>query len=104
MSDINAVNLFTQIQSMAAKAEGTVADTESNQPSFSSAFQNALHQVTDLNDQADSLKTRYELGDPKVSVAEVMIATQKSNIGLEAAVRVKNKLVQAYQDIMSMPV
>lgn len=104
MSDINTVNLFSQMQSMAAKAEGALVGTESNQVSFSSVFQNAMSKVSDLSDKADSLKSRYELGDSKVSIGEVMIATQKSNIGLEAAVRVRNKILQAYQDIMSMPV
>jgi flagellar hook-basal body complex protein FliE len=104
MSDINTVNLFNQMQSMSAKAEGAMVDTEYNQSPFSSVFQNAIKQVSDLSQKADSLKTRYELGDAKVSVGEVMIATQKSNLGLEAALRVRNKILQAYQDIMSMPV
>lgn len=104
MSDINTVGLFNQMQSMAAKAEGAIDATEGNQTSFSAVFQKALNQVSELNLQADSLKTRFELGDPKVSIGEVMIATQKSNIGLEAALRVRNKILQAYQDIMSMPV
>jgi flagellar hook-basal body complex protein FliE len=104
MSDINTVNLFNQMQSMSAKAEGAITEAETSQFSFSAAFQNAMQQVSDLNFQADSLKSRYELGDSKVSIGEVMIATQKSNIGLEAALRVRNKFLQAYQDIMSMPV
>lgn len=104
MSEINTVNLFNQMGAMAAKAEGAAVGSEVNQSSFSSVFQNALNQVSNLSQQADSLKTRFELGDSKVSLGEVMIATQKSNLGLEAAVRVKNKILQAYQDIMSMPV
>lgn len=104
MSDINTVNLFSQMQSMSAAAEGAIADKEVNEFSFNSVFQNALNKANDLTQNADSLKTRFELGDPKVSIGEVMIATQKSNIGLEAILRVRNKIVQAYQDIMSMPV
>ncbi|MDR3441423.1 MAG: flagellar hook-basal body complex protein FliE [Legionella sp.] len=104
MSNINTVNLLNQIQSMAAKAEGAVVDTETNQSPFSSVFQNALNHVSDLSQKSDSLKSRFELGDPNVSIGEVMIASQKSNLGLEATVRVRNKCVQAYQDIMSMPV
>lgn len=104
MSDINTVNLFNQMQSMAAKAEGSIVDTQANQSSFRAVFQNAMNQVSNLSEKADSLKTRYELGDSKVSIGEVMIATQKSNIGLEAAIKVRNKFLQAYQDIMGMPV
>lgn len=104
MSEINTVNLLNQIKTMSAKAEGSVIETEANQSPFGSVFQKAMNQVSDLNQSADSLKTRFEMGDPNVSLGEVMIATQKSNLGLEATVRVRNKVVQAYQDIMNMPV
>lgn len=104
MSEINNVNLFNQMQSMASVAKGASLGGENSEVSFSSILQNALHQVNDLNQNADNLKNRFELGDSKVSIGEVMIATQKSNLGLEAALRVRNKILQAYQDIMSMPV
>lgn len=35
---------------------------------------------------------------------EAMIALQKAEFSLQFAVQVRNKLVQAYQDIMRMPV
>jgi flagellar hook-basal body complex protein FliE len=46
----------------------------------------------------------FELGDPNLSVADVMIAVQKANLELQAATQVRNKLVAAYQEIMSMQV
>ncbi|MDB5854435.1 MAG: flagellar hook-basal body complex subunit FliE [Herminiimonas sp.] len=39
-----------------------------------------------------------------VDLSDVMIATQKANIGLQATVQVRNKLVSAYHDIMNMQV
>lgn len=104
MSDINTVNLINQMKTLAAQAEGIKLDSGLNHASFSSVFQQALNQVNELSQTADSLKTRFEIGDPKVSLGEVMIASQKSNLGFEATLRVRNKLVQAYQDIMNMPV
>lgn len=104
MSDINTVNLLNQIKTMSAKAEGAIVETETNQAPFGTVFQQALNQVNDATQSADSLKARFEMGDPNVSLGEVMIAAQKSNLGLEATVRVRNKVVQAYQDIMNMPV
>ena len=104
MSDINTVNLLNQMQSMALKAEGSIGSSEANQPPFGSLLQQALNQVNDLAQTADSLNTRFEMGDPNVSIGEAMIAVQKANLGLEATVRVRNKVVQAYQDIMNMPV
>lgn len=104
MSDINTVNLLNQINAMTAKAEDRFVAVETNQPPFGTLLQDALNQVNDLTQSADSLKTRFEVGDSSVSLGEVMVATQKSNLGLEATVRVRNKVVQAYQDIMNMPV
>ncbi|HAU1150496.1 TPA: flagellar hook-basal body complex protein FliE [Legionella pneumophila] len=104
MSDINTVNLINQMKALAAQAEGIKLDSGLNQASFSSVFQQALNQVNELSQTADGLKTRFEMGDPNVSLGEVMIASQKSTLGFEATLRVRNKLVQAYQDIMNMPV
>lgn len=105
MTDINTVNLINQMRTMAAQAEGSMAEVSgTNQAPFNAVFQQALNQVNDLTQNADGLKTRYEMGDPNVSLGEVMIASQKSNLGFEATLRVRNKVVQAYQDIMNMPV
>jgi flagellar hook-basal body complex protein FliE len=37
-------------------------------------------------------------------VADVMIAIQKSNLSFQATTQVRNKLVAAYQEIMSMQI
>ena len=104
MSEINTVNLINQMRTMATQAEGSKIEAGSSQAPFNLVLQQALDQVNDLTQSADSLKTRFEMGDPGVSLGEVMIASQKSNLGFEATLRVRNKLVQAYQDIMNMPV
>ncbi|CEG56522.1 flagellar hook-basal body complex protein FliE [Legionella fallonii] len=104
MSEINTINLLNQIRTMSAQAEGSKVEAGENQVSFGSVLQQTLNQVNDLTQTSDALKARFEMGDPNVSLGEVMIAGQKSNLGFEATLRVRNKLVQAYQDIMNMPV
>ncbi len=47
---------------------------------------------------------RVEMGDRSVSLVQAMIASQKANIGLQATVQVRNRLVSAYQDIFNMPI
>lgn len=42
--------------------------------------------------------------DKSVDVHDAMIALQRAEMSLQLAVQVRNKLVQAYQDIMRMPV
>ncbi|WP_369010220.1 flagellar hook-basal body complex protein FliE [Enterobacter hormaechei] len=43
------------------------------------------------------------MGDPSADLAKVMVASQQSQIAFRATVEVRNRLVQAYQDVMNMP-
>jgi flagellar hook-basal body complex protein FliE len=56
--------------------------------------------------QQDALKKAeaFELGAPGASLHEAMISLQKANISFQAMVQVRNKVVQAYQEIMNMQV
>ncbi len=71
---------------------------------FGNAVAKALSSVSNQQLQAQSLQQRFQMEDPKVSLEETMIAMQKGQIGFQAAVQVRNKLVQAYSDIMNMQV
>ncbi|ARG98904.1 flagellar hook-basal body complex protein FliE [Legionella micdadei] len=104
MSEVNTVSLLNQMRLMAAKAEGSSVEFNAMQEPFGEVLQRALGDVNQLHQSADALKSRYELGDPSVSIGEVMIATQKANLGFEAVLRVRNKLVDVYQDIMNMSI
>ncbi|HHF7345904.1 TPA: flagellar hook-basal body complex protein FliE [Legionella feeleii] len=103
MSDINAVSLLNQMRVLAAKAEGSSVEN-ATQTSFGDVFKHALGEVNQLHQNADNLRTKFELGDKSVGIGEVMVAAQKSSLGFEATLRVRNKLVQAYEDIMNMPI
>ena len=103
MADINTITLLNQIKAMSAQASGEGSIQAPGGVPFSAIFQKALGQVDHLNKNADALRTSFESGDPKVGIAEVMVATQKSTLAFEATLRVRNKLLQAYQDIMNMP-
>jgi len=50
------------------------------------------------------MATAYEQGDPNVDITRVMIASQKASVSFEALTQVRNRVVQAYEDIMKMPV
>ena len=104
MSDINTVSLINQMRIMAEQARGQAQQVVSPNDSFGSVFKQAVDSVNEMQQQSSDLKTRFELGDPNVSLSEVMVAGQKSSIAFEATLRVRNKVVQAYQDIMNMPV
>jgi flagellar hook-basal body complex protein FliE len=108
MTDINTANLIEQMRVMIAQAEGKKVEDSSGSDgssgTFGSVFQNALNQINEVSKHSVDLTNRYELGDPNVSLAEVMVETQKANLGFQGTLMVRNKVVQAYQDIMSMSV
>ncbi len=71
---------------------------------FSSALKSSLDQVNAMQLQAQNTAQRFEMGDPSVSLSDAMLSLQKSGIALQQTVQVRNKLVQAYQEIMNMGV
>ncbi|RKF19479.1 flagellar hook-basal body complex protein FliE [Alginatibacterium sediminis] len=71
---------------------------------FGQLFSDALNKVNGQQQEANSLRTRFDLGDRSVGIGDVMIAGQKSSVAFEATVQVRNKLVEAYKEVMSMPV
>jgi len=72
-------------------------------PSFGETLQNALQGVNDAQKTAGALSQAFELGDPRADLARVMVAAQQSQVAFRATVEVRNRLVQAYQDVMNMP-
>lgn len=110
--NIKGQSLYAEMQSMALQARGVGSElklqntTEINpsQSDFGSLLKDALGNVNALAQETGKLRSAIEMGDPNVSLAQVMIASQKSSLAFEATVQVRNKLVEAYKDIMSMPV
>lgn len=70
--------------------------------SFQTSFSAALKSVSSVQNQATELQKQVQLGNSSVSLEETMVAMQKAQIGFQATLQVRNKLVQAYTDIMNM--
>lgn len=71
-------------------------------PSFDTAMRDALHAVSAVQDAAGAASAAYERGETQ-DLASVMIARQKASIAFEATLQVRNRLLGAYKDVMSMP-
>lgn len=71
---------------------------------FADNFRTALKTVSQAQNDASQLQTQVQLGNPKVSLEETMLAMQKAQIGFQATLHVRNRMVQAYTDIMNMSV
>ena len=75
----------------------------SNGGGFASALDGALKQVNGVQANADAVTSAYERGET-TDIAAVMLAREKASVGFQATLQVRNKLLSAYKDIMSMPV
>ena len=108
--DIKTNSLYAQMQSMSMEAMGNrlpigdesgmgtpaVSKTGSD---FGSLLKDAVNNVNEIQQEAGQKKKAFEMGDRSVT-----IASSKAGIVFDATVQVRNKFVEAYKDIMSMPV
>ncbi|MBJ7549236.1 flagellar hook-basal body complex protein FliE [Marinomonas ostreistagni] len=113
--DINQVlsqmrDLRSQIQSPGSNATSGIAQSsaqaaqEVERPDFSDMLKTAVDNVNSLQKEATSLAQAYERGEEGVDLPQVMIGLQKSSVSFEAMTQVRNKLVDAYEKIMNMPI
>ncbi|TGG95980.1 flagellar hook-basal body complex protein FliE [Natronospirillum operosum] len=73
-------------------------------PRFAEMFKSAIDTVNQSQQTANTLRTAYEQGVPGVDLPDVMIAANKAQVSFEATTQVRNRLLEAYKEIMNMPV
>jgi len=88
--------------SLARRAATPLVETADN--GFSHALKGALHSVSAAQNQSTHLQQQVQMENPAVSLEETMVAIQKAQIGFQATLHVRNRMVQAYTDIMNMQV
>lgn len=115
--DIKGNSLYAQMQHMALEANSMsravggvhqqlemVNKVNSSSNDFGDLLSDAINKVNELQKDTGAKRRAFELGDDSVTLADTMIASAKSGIAFDAAVQVRNKFVEAYKEIMSMPV
>ncbi len=103
---ISLNGLIAHLQELAAQSRGEPpkAHTAGEVADFSALLGSAIEKVNSLQQQAAQLREGFEKGDAGISLADVMIVSQKASIGFQTLAQVRNKLVRAYQDVMNMPI
>jgi len=106
MSDIKINELLSQINSIANKVQPNInINPENNEgEKFSSLLKTSIDKVNEQQMSATELANRFEKGDSSVELSRVMIEMQKARVSFEAVKQVRNQLITAYQEVMSMPV
>ena len=88
---------------LGAGAQAGEAQGATRPGGFGDALRNAISQVNASQAQSTAITESYERGET-TDIASVMLARQQASIGFEATLQVRNRLLTAYRDIMSMPV
>lgn len=96
MEKINQIQTpFIQNQSIAKP------QAENKTEGFSEIFKNQLEEVNKLQNTSDKLTNQLVTGEVE-DVSQVMVAAQKASLSLQLTVQVRNKVVEAYQEVMRM--
>ncbi|MFT5579925.1 MAG: flagellar hook-basal body complex protein FliE [Paraglaciecola psychrophila] len=88
----------------AALGTNSIKGVSSTTPAFGEMLSNAVNSVNSTQKASGALSTAYATGDPSVSLSQVMVASQKSSVAFQAMTQVRNKVVEAYQSVMNMPI
>ena len=101
MSAVTAIS--SSATGMAGRAQNIIATgiDHSTPTPFGDLLTGALGQVNALENQARTAVDGLMTGSG-VEVHQAMIATQKADMAFELALSVRNKAVQAYQQVMGM--
>ncbi len=70
---------------------------------FAKLLKQGLESVNQVQNKATTLATQFERGVPGVDLPQVMLEMQKANVSFRALAEVRNKFVDAYREIMNMP-
>jgi len=99
---ISSVSLMTptQVVNQTNKLQSTPYEAQHN---FANSLKEAIAKVNDQQITSDNFTQKLITGGD-VELHEVMIASQKASITLNATIEVRNKVIEAYQEIMRMSV
>lgn len=112
MIDSNITQVLAQMRSIASAANwpgalpptGSAPSGAPTQPSFAATLKASLGAVNDVQQQATQMTERFQRGEPGLDLGQVMVSMEKSSVSFEAMKQVRNKLVDAYQEVMRMQI
>ena len=88
---------------MATQQQSTRITPFEAQQNFGTMLKDAIQSVNEQQGVSDKLTGKLIRGE-EVELHQVMIASQKASITLNATMEIRNKVIEAYQEIMRMPV
>lgn len=97
--ELNKVNSLTNFMNIAEKQNTKVKDKES----FGDFLNNALTHVNQLQIDSDEYKKMLAIGEID-NLHDVSIAAEKANVSMQITLSLRNKIVEAYKEILRMQI
>jgi len=102
LAQMRALAQSGRVETVAPIAE--VKEGRGMNDDFAAKLRDAIRDVNAIQQESTTLQTRFELGDKEVGLPQVMVAMNRASIAFEATNQVRNRLLSAYQEVMSMQV
>ncbi|WP_172741534.1 flagellar hook-basal body complex protein FliE [Citrobacter youngae] len=104
MSAIQGIEgVISQLQATAMSAKMQDVQPQST-VSFAGQLHAALDRISDVQTASRVQAEKFTLGEPDIALNDVMTDMQKASVSMQMGIQVRNKLVSAYQEVMSMQV
>ena len=107
MSSIQISQVLAEMRALQARASGAPMEAPQSigGPSeFANMMKGQIDNVAKMQNSAQALANSYEAGDKSVDLTKVMLEVQKAGLAFHAMTEVRNKLVDAYTQVMNMSV
>jgi flagellar hook-basal body complex protein FliE len=107
MSSMQIQQVLAEMRALQTRASGfsaEIAQPSTPAPDFASLLKNSVDHIATMQNQATALADAYETGDKSVDLTTVMLEVQKAGLAFHAMTEVRNKLLDAYTQVMNMSV
>jgi flagellar hook-basal body complex protein FliE len=109
MSSMQIQQVLAEMRALQARAAGGPAETAATGSAapdvdFASLMKSSVDHIAAMQNQASTLAQAYESGDKSVDLTRVMLEVQKADLAFRAMTQVRNKLLDAYTQVMNMSV
>jgi flagellar hook-basal body complex protein FliE len=100
---IDPLDIRDRVSLSAVPGPAELPQTAASGPSFDEILKTAFQNVGSLQKEANRAIQRLSV-DGSVNVHQTMIAMEKANLSFRLMLQIRNKLVDAYQEVMRMQV
>jgi len=103
MSISSIESVLQQMRALAPSMGAAPASSgEAAAGGFAGELQKSLARISNAQESASRQAEAFEMGKPGVALNDVMVDLAKAGIGFQTGIAVRNKVVDAYKEVMNM--